>query len=299
MNTEQIEAFLAVVRYGNISRAAEKTFVSQPTLSHRIAELENELNAQLFIRSKGQRQIQLTEQGHAFFCLSEDWKNLLDATKRLNQIQKREHLRISITHTIAESFFIDVLRLFSARALPIYLHVSSSSSNDSLRKIQNDEADFAIAGNTISWMHVVTEALARERIVFVSGVDSPYGDIVKVNELNPNDELYINWGNDQLLWHQYHFGADYIPHMRIENAFVAEAFFSSQRPNMWMPMAYSAATAMLKNGNVKISELDDPIPSREINLISRIPVKQFYHDLLRQDILTVLKSRNEFSILSD
>ena len=237
------------------------------------------------------------EQGHAFFCLSEEWKNLIDATKRLNKIQTRDNLRIAISHTIGNSFFNDVLKLFYARSMPIYLHLSVGSSYDSFRKVQNDEADFVVAGNTINWTHVLTEAIAREKIVFVSRADSPYGDLVHVCDLSAEDELYINWGNDQLLWHQYHFGANFIPQLRVESSSLAVAFFSPHRPKMWMPMSCSAALVMVNNGNMKISELDEPIPSREINLISKIPVKQFYHDLLLQDILTVLRSRDEFTII--
>lgn len=36
MNTSEIEAFLAVVRYGNISKAAKQSFISQSTISQRI-----------------------------------------------------------------------------------------------------------------------------------------------------------------------------------------------------------------------------------------------------------------------
>ena len=43
MTLLEIEAFLAVVKYGNISLAAKELYVTQPTLSKRIKIMENEL----------------------------------------------------------------------------------------------------------------------------------------------------------------------------------------------------------------------------------------------------------------
>jgi len=64
MDIYQLRYFLAVVETHNFSRAAERVFVSQPTLSAGIKKLETELGAQLFNRSK--RNTTLTEVGLRF-----------------------------------------------------------------------------------------------------------------------------------------------------------------------------------------------------------------------------------------
>lgn len=56
----EIEAFLNIVKYGSITKAAEVLYISQPALSRRIKSLENELQYELFIRQKGIRNIILT-----------------------------------------------------------------------------------------------------------------------------------------------------------------------------------------------------------------------------------------------
>ncbi len=61
METRLLEAFLAVADYLNFSRAAESLYISQPTLSKQIHELEQLLGVQLFFRSG--RPVSLTEQG--------------------------------------------------------------------------------------------------------------------------------------------------------------------------------------------------------------------------------------------
>ncbi|OUR77471.1 hypothetical protein A9Q83_11005 [Alphaproteobacteria bacterium 46_93_T64] len=64
MDIYQLRYFLAIAETRNFSRAAERVFVSQPTLSAGIKKLETELGAQLFNRSK--RNTTLTEVGLRF-----------------------------------------------------------------------------------------------------------------------------------------------------------------------------------------------------------------------------------------
>jgi len=64
MNIYQLRYFLAIAETHNFSRAAERVFVSQPTLSAGIKKLETELGTLLFNRNK--RNITLTEAGLRF-----------------------------------------------------------------------------------------------------------------------------------------------------------------------------------------------------------------------------------------
>ena len=51
MTITQLEYTLAVARYGNFTLAAEKSFVTQPTLSMQVQKLEEELGVKLFNRN--------------------------------------------------------------------------------------------------------------------------------------------------------------------------------------------------------------------------------------------------------
>ena len=52
MNLNQLEYFCAAVRYGNITQAAKKLFVTQPTISGAIRELEREFSVSLFSEAR-------------------------------------------------------------------------------------------------------------------------------------------------------------------------------------------------------------------------------------------------------
>ena len=59
MTELEIDAFLNIVKYGSITKAAEILYISQPALSRRIKSLESELQYKLFIRQKGVRILRL------------------------------------------------------------------------------------------------------------------------------------------------------------------------------------------------------------------------------------------------
>ena len=52
MDTKQIEYILKIAEENNITRAAEKLFITQPALNQQLLKLERELGTQLFYRSR-------------------------------------------------------------------------------------------------------------------------------------------------------------------------------------------------------------------------------------------------------
>ena len=65
MNIFQLQCFLSVANTLSFAKAAEQLNVSQPTITHQIKTLENELNVKLFRRST--RFVEITPEGQSFF----------------------------------------------------------------------------------------------------------------------------------------------------------------------------------------------------------------------------------------
>ena len=78
MTITQLQYVLAVAEHQNFTKAAQKVFVTQPTLSMQIQKLEEELDVQIFDRSK--KPIQLTETGRKIVTQA---RNIVNESERI------------------------------------------------------------------------------------------------------------------------------------------------------------------------------------------------------------------------
>ena len=79
-NLSLYRIFYAAALTGNISKAADELFISQPAISQSIKKLEQSLDTPLFIRNS--RGVQLTEEGELLFAHVKSAFQALDAGER-------------------------------------------------------------------------------------------------------------------------------------------------------------------------------------------------------------------------
>ncbi len=89
MDIRILRHFLAVAREENITRAAERLHIAQPSLSKQMMELEKELGTVLLIR--GKRKVTLTEEGVLLRKRAEEIVSMMDRTE---QEFHSSHLRL-------------------------------------------------------------------------------------------------------------------------------------------------------------------------------------------------------------
>ena len=99
MTEAEIRAFLAICRYGNMTKAANNLYISQPSLSSRIKTLEKEMGQALFSRHKGGRETVLTPLGEEFYRLAVEYEGILDRMQRLCATEPMK-LRVSSIHSV-------------------------------------------------------------------------------------------------------------------------------------------------------------------------------------------------------
>ncbi|MCL6594379.1 MAG: LysR family transcriptional regulator, partial [Alicyclobacillus sp.] len=93
MELKNIEAFLMVVKMGSFSAAANALFISQPAISVRIQQLEQELDIELFKRENGKK-ITLTESGRRLYPFFEEAFALIE--RGLQEVKSQSPQRIKV-----------------------------------------------------------------------------------------------------------------------------------------------------------------------------------------------------------
>jgi LysR family transcriptional regulator, low CO2-responsive transcriptional regulator len=188
----QLTAFLAVVRGGSVTAAADELVVTQPSVSSALAALNRELGCELFERAG--RGIRLTGAGSAFAPYAEDVLGLLDkgrsAAREAAAIEARG-LKIAAVTTAAESFVPGVMRAFSKQHPEIDLTLVVGNRQDVLERVLSHAADVAITGKPPGDERLAAEPFMENEIVCISAPDDPAASDGPVKAIELSDRAWL------------------------------------------------------------------------------------------------------------
>jgi DNA-binding transcriptional LysR family regulator len=147
---QQLRILKAVATEGNLTRAAELLYVSQPSLSKQIKTLEKNLDILLINRENNK--ISLTENGKVFLQYCERILALCEESCRVLIDLKngeRGNLTVGASQTIGTYLMPRVLALFAQNYPQIDLKVQVNSTRIIAKNIVNREIDIAVVGGEI------------------------------------------------------------------------------------------------------------------------------------------------------
>lgn len=139
-----LRTFLAVCREGTISGAARKLNISQPSVSVAISQLEHNLGAKLFERSR--TGIELTHEGHALQGRAEALDALLrDAEAEVHLAKQGIHgpLRIGGTPGALVSLLPQAVRRLEEQEGAFALHVMERPDSELIDLLRRNEIEMA------------------------------------------------------------------------------------------------------------------------------------------------------------
>ena len=146
LNLEYFRAFYYVSKLGNMSKAAEVLYLSQPAISRSIKKLEEYFGYELFVRtSKG---ITLTYEGGLLFeRISLAFEHLFLAERELMESQESIGglINIAATETPLYHLLIPKIESFKAIYPKATIHVSGSSSGETIRLLREGLVSMTLA----------------------------------------------------------------------------------------------------------------------------------------------------------
>lgn len=158
MDIRTMQYYLAVVREGTISAAAEALHVAQPSLSRQMKDLEEELGAALFVR--GNRKITLTEEGMVLRKRAEEMVRLMQRTEEeISQV--KNHVSGSVRIGAGESVSFHYLSRTAASIAKehpdIRFHITSGDTQDLMDELADGLIDFAVIFSDVD--HALYESI--------------------------------------------------------------------------------------------------------------------------------------------
>ncbi len=166
MTITQLQYVLAVAEYRNFTLAAEKSFVTQPTLSMQVQKLEDELDILIFDRSK--KPISITEAGKKIVAQA---KNIVYEAERIKDIVDQEkgfiggQYTLGIIPTIMPTLLPMFLKAFIKKYPKVTLIIKEQSTESLIRNIQAGHLDAGIAATPLEIEFIKERPLYYEPFV--------------------------------------------------------------------------------------------------------------------------------------
>lgn len=145
MDSRLLKYFLAVVAESNITKAAERIHITQPTLSRQLVQLEEEVGTQLLIR--GKRNVTLTEAGILFKKRAEEIIELIEKTEKELKEQNlliNGEIPIGAGEMKSTEIFPSIFKNFKERFPNVHYYFYTGNAEQIKEKIEHGLLDFGL-----------------------------------------------------------------------------------------------------------------------------------------------------------
>lgn len=177
MTFDQIRTFLWVARLGGFRKAAERLHLSQPAVSTRIANLEDELRVPLFERGPGT--LVLTKHGTLLLSYAEQMLFVEEEIKQrvANPSETEGLFRIGASETIAQAWLPAFLKAFSERYPRVNVDLTVDISINLRAALLERRLDLACLMGPVSDYSVENVALPHFELHWYRATSNPQTDL--------------------------------------------------------------------------------------------------------------------------
>lgn len=273
MTLTELRYIVALYQTRHFGHAAEKCFVTQPTLSLAIKKLEDELGVELFERKKND--VIITGAGERII---EQAKRVLAEASKLSELAKGVKdpltgpLKLGVIPTVGPYLLPDLVPILRKKSPEMPLDIEENLTENLAAQLRAGEIDAAIIALPFDVLGVKKYPLYEEtfRVVVPAGHPWSHRKTIKPKELAEENLLLLNSGNcfrDQVLEAcPGHMGAGTEgkagSSLETVRNMVASGLGISVLP-------HSAISKPYQSRSLKVIDFNSPVPSRRIALAAR------------------------------
>ena len=288
MTLTQLNYMTAVAEFGNFTLAAEKCFVTQPTLSMQVQKLEEELGVKIFNRST--KPILLTDIGEKILVQA---KKITEEATRMQDIVSTEkgfiggEFKLGIIPTVMPTLLPMFLNTFIKKYAKVDLKIEELTTQNITRLLEEGHLDAGIAATPLGLNHILELPLYHEPFIGYIPEGNPLHSIeqIEIDDLSMTDLLVLEDGHcfrNHVLNLCQLSRTDSNPFDLKSGSFETLINLAEEGLGMTLlPFLHGNTLTESKKNNIKY--FPEPAPAREVSLI-------YYKSQLKLPVINALRS---------
>jgi DNA-binding transcriptional LysR family regulator len=165
MTIQQIRYVLAVVEAGSITEAARQLYISQPSLSNAIREIEKEVGLTIFLRSR--TGIALTKEGMEFVGYARQVAQQMELLEDRYIVSRPRKIRFGVSahhYNFTENAFVDLVKRVGQERYDFFFN--ETGTHQILEDVKNRTCDLGIIYLSNENETILRRTLAENHLVF-------------------------------------------------------------------------------------------------------------------------------------
>ncbi|MCR4955461.1 MAG: LysR family transcriptional regulator [Lachnospiraceae bacterium] len=181
MELKQLESYVAVVEYGSFTKAAEKLFISQPTISTHIQMLEMELHTKLLNRHT--KSIKVTERGKELYECASDILGIRDRLLKSWSDEEKKTIHLG-SSTIPSTYILpELLSNYKKKYPDVQFIIHQGDSQEILDGLYSGNYQVGFIGMDVCQDDISCTPFYKDRLILVTPNTEEYAKLKeKYNE---------------------------------------------------------------------------------------------------------------------
>ena len=173
MNLKQLESFVLIIESRSFSQAAQKLYLTQPTISSHISLLEKELNSQLLIRTT--KDVYPTGDGKKLYTYAKQILRLQKSILEEFHVNGEEdNLLIIGASSIPEQYILPEILPKYIRKNKTEFKIEPGDSGKVIDKIINKEVELGLVGTKTENSYLIFEPFYKDKLVLITPISKKY-----------------------------------------------------------------------------------------------------------------------------
>ncbi|MGL4338330.1 MAG: LysR family transcriptional regulator [Turicibacter sp.] len=188
MTIRHLRIFIMVAESGSMTMAAKLLFISQPSVSQAIREIEENYDVRLFERLS--KKLYITESGQLLLEYARHIVKSFDEMEvELKNTGKSIRLRIGATITVGTCMLPPMIQGFEKKQEDVVINVVVNNTNIIQQMILNSQLDVGIVEGEVTHQDIIKVPIYRDNLVVVVGKEHPfYGEKeISIQQLSGQD----------------------------------------------------------------------------------------------------------------